>query len=122
MFLFLTNLPLAFADNIDISGNYRCRGDGFLTHSKFDEPTVVTKTGDTFNFKWTNKNTVFYGTGILQKQQLAIIYWLPANPAIAGVVTYQILPNGDLSGKWTEKGAEVTGNEYCEKLATISKG
>lgn len=121
--LFLTLLVYLAVDIVNaaqspivLTGNYRCKGDNIFNSGKFDEPTTVTKTGDTYHFIWQNGPLTFHGNGILQNNQLAIIYWVPINPAQTGVVTYQILPNGDLSGRWTTRGGMKTGNEYCQKL------
>lgn len=101
---------------LDISGRYRCRGNDFLNHTTFDEPTVVIKTGETFLFTWINKNLAFNGTGILQERTVSTVFWTPSNMASPGVVTYQVLANGDLKGKWTIKDSKIIGDEYCEKL------
>jgi hypothetical protein len=99
-----------------ITGNFRCKGEDFLNNKKFDEPTVVTKNKETYHFIWKNGSITFHGTGILHQQQLAIAYWNPANLADMGVVTYLVLANGDLSGRWTTKKRQITGKEYCEKI------
>jgi hypothetical protein len=100
----------------DISGHYLCKGEDFLNNTTFDEPTSVIKTGNTYFFTWINKDLTFYGTAILQNKTISAVFWTISNANLPGVVTYQVLPNGDLKGKWTVKGAKVTGNEYCKKL------
>lgn len=108
----------ASATSPDITGRYRCTGDDFLNHTTFDEPSTLKKTGDTYTFEWHNKNIVFNGTAIRLGETISAIFWSPTIPtATPGVVTYHILPNGDLKGKWTIKEGQVTGNEYCQKLA-----
>jgi hypothetical protein len=114
---FQANAITPGANVANIPGDYRCRGDDFINHKKFDEPTVVTQTGETYHFIWQNDSMLFHGTGILHNQQLSIVYWVPINSSNIGVVTYQVLPNGDLSGKWTTKNGQITGKEYCEKIS-----
>lgn len=102
----------------DITGKYRCQGDDLFTQGTFDEPTVITKTGDTYHFLWQNKSVLFQGNGILLNNQLSIVYWVDQNPKDFGVVSYQILQNGDLKGKWTPRNGQKTGNEFCQKIKT----
>ncbi|MBA2654783.1 MAG: hypothetical protein H0U71_06925 [Gammaproteobacteria bacterium] len=104
------------ANSIDLTGHYRCQGNDFLNHSTFDEPTVVTKTGETYLFTWINKNLVFYGTAILQDNVISSVFWTPTHLNAPGVVTYRVLPNGDLKGKWSIKDSRMVGDEYCTKL------
>jgi|LakMenEpi03Aug12_release.lakeMendotaPanAssembly.Ray.scaffolds.fasta_scaffold570961_2 hypothetical protein len=101
---------------LDISGKYRCQGHDFLNNTTFDEPSSVVKTGDTFLFTWKNNNLIFHGTGILQNRTLSVVFWNLANMSVPGVVTYEVLPNGDLKGKWTIKESNKVGDEYCTKL------
>lgn len=96
--------------------SYQCQGEDFLNRSTFDEPTRLTKTGTTYSFVWMNKQTAFYGTSILLDDTLSSVFWTPKEPTLAGLVTYKILPNGDLKGRWTIKGSQISGDEYCKKL------
>lgn len=100
----------------DITGRYRCVGEDFLNKTTFDEPTEVTRSGDTYFFKWVNKNLEFDGTGILNDGMVSAIFWAKDIEAIPGVVAYRVLPNGDLKGKWTIKRSQKQGNEYCHKI------
>lgn len=103
--------------SVDISGKYRCTGTDFLNHGTFDEPTEVKKTGQTYSFHWTNKKLHFYGTAIVYNSHVSSLFWTPTLPnATPGVVYYDILPNGDLKGRWTIKNSDQTGEEYCQKL------
>lgn len=105
------------AFSADITGKYRCTGEDFLNQSTFDEPTVLTKTGGTYTFEWLNHNLLFKGTAILLDKTLSAIFWAPSIPgSTPGIVTYKILPNGDLQGLWSVRGGEVIGKEYCKKL------
>lgn len=115
--VFCLLLLSATSYGLDISGQYRCTGEDFLNKTTFDEPTTVEKKGDTYLFKWLNKGIWFHGSAILLNNTIAAIFWSPTFPNITpGVVTYQVLPNGDLKGKWTVRDGKVTGNEYCVKL------
>lgn len=111
-------LPINFAKaTINLEGNYRCTGEDFLNQSTFDEPTVLKKSGQTYTFEWQNKKLKFMGTAILLDNTLSAIFWTPTIPtATPGVVTYKILPNGDLEGRWTIKNGAITGREYCKKI------
>lgn len=105
------------AASFEITGKYRCTGEDFLNHTTFDEPTVLKKTGSTYTFEWMNHNILFKGTAILLDHTLSAVFWTPTIPgATPGIVTYKILPNGDLQGHWTIEGGQITGKEYCKKL------
>lgn len=99
-----------------LEGQYRCTGHDFLNKTTFDEPTTLTKKGDTYSFVWKNNNIVFYGTAILQANTLSSVFWTLSNMSTPGVVTYQVLPNGDLKGKWTIKESRQVGDEYCYRV------
>jgi hypothetical protein len=115
--LFSVFLPISIASAIDLEGKYRCTGEDFLNQSTFDEPTVLKKSGQTYTFEWQNKNLKFMGTAIRLENTLSAIFWVPTIPsATPGVVTYKILPNGDLEGRWTIRNGEITGKEYCKRL------
>lgn len=100
----------------ELLGHYRCTGSDFLTHTQFDEPTMVEKKGDLFFFTWINKNKLFYGKAVRSENVLSAIFWNSTNDLDAGVVTYHILANGDFKGKWAHKNSHQMGDEYCVKL------
>ncbi len=116
-------LPICLTNAaINLEGKYRCTGEDFLNNSTFDEPTILKKSGQTYTFEWQNKNLKFMGTAILLENTLSAIFWIPTIPsATPGVVTYKILPNGDLAGRWTTRNGQITGKEYCKKLSFFIK-
>lgn len=114
-FMFFSTALFAIT-NVDISGKYRCKGPEFNTGLNFDEPTVVSKTGETYRFEWSNKDILFIGTGILQGKTVSVLFWDSKHIFSPGIVVYQIQENGDLKGKWTINNLKKIGDEYCEKL------
>lgn len=108
----------------DISGNYLCMGDDASKKSPYEKvPLVVTKNGDVLSFRWdfsSQKMGIILGLGIPNVNQpnvIAGVFWDSKATTNIGVITYQVKPDGSLSGNWAIPGGTAWGLESCTKTS-----
>ena len=100
----------------DISGEYGVAGtneDG----SEYQGTLKVIKHGDVLQFRW-NAGNQYDGVGVLNGNIVAAAFTGGADGKGCGVVTYKLLANGTLDGKWAYWGDNNVGTEK----ATHSSG
>lgn len=103
---------------VDISGAYKCMGKDPLNKSDYAIDLLVTKTGETYSFKWGGTGKEYSGTGLFSKNinnVIAVEFWNPNNQNTSGVILYQVQPDGTLNGDWTIADQRLTGSEICNK-------
>jgi len=115
--------PLCSAAPPDLSGSYTCSGKDAVDNSEYTVDMTVTKNGDVYNYKgvetgMNNKTQNYMGTGLFAKNSNSILaseFWQVDNLNKAGVIIYQIQPDGSLEGVWTWRDKNAVGSEICKK-------
>jgi hypothetical protein len=118
IFLILGSKPLFAAQNQDIEGIYKCTGYDPFVKSGYELVLTITKTQDTYHFKWDELEEIYFGTGFFSRQSPNIIateFWNPKIRERSGLTIYSVKPNGVLEGEWTRAGKEIIGTENCKK-------
>jgi|GEM_PF-4730106 len=69
----------------------------------YDGTLTIEPHGAVYHLSWQIGDTVFAGVGLLQDDTLAV-GWDQRQPC--GVITYQVLPDGSLTGLWAEYGRD----------------
>lgn len=101
----------------DIAGDYAVVGT-YEDGSPYKGALAVIKHGDVYQFRWT-AGKQFDGIGIPNGNVVAVAFTSRGDGKGCGVVTYQVLADGTLEGKWgywgvnesgTEKGTRTTGS------------
>lgn len=118
--LSLLSSPLYAAD---ITGNYHCTGSDPFSKSDYTSELTITRTGETYGFKWGVAGKEFSGTGVISRQGkdfVAAEYWNPSNENNSGVVIYKITDDNTLEGDWTVSEKNLIGSETCKKEVTES--
>lgn len=103
------------ADDIDISGVYRC--DGVNPQGKpYRGMVEIVKMNDAFQLRWTfpQSTDAALGIGIVTNGVLAVSYY---GGDTAGVVVYKINANKPMVGQWTVVGSE--GGVFEETLTRL---
>ena len=135
----------ATANPPDIAGAYDVAGTN-PTGTPYKGELAVDKRGDVYQFRWTAGKT-YDGVGVANGNVVAVAFTEGSDGKGCGVVSYKVLADGALDGKWgywgvNERGAEkatrtsgsglagaydVTGNnpdgkQYKATLAITAKG
>lgn len=116
--LALSLCVLAAPAYADIAGSYKCTGYDPDDKSSYNADLMVTKTGDTYSFKWTESDSSFSGTGLYSKSSADVVaaeFWNPKNQNKSGVIIYQAKPDGVLDGTWAYSDKATIGTESCKK-------
>lgn len=103
------------AEEIDISGVYRC--DGVNPQGKpYRGMVEIVKMNDAFQLRWTfpQSDDAALGIGIVSHGVLAVSYY---GGDTAGVVVYKINANKPMVGTWTVVGSE--GGVFQETLTRL---
>lgn len=94
---------------IDIAGDYAIVGtneDG----SRYKGTLKVIKRGDVYQFRWDAGNQ-YDGIGVPNWNVVAVAFTGGTDGKGCGVVTYKVLANGTLNGKWGYWGVDASGTE-----------
>lgn len=97
----------------DISGSYNVTGtneDGSPYRGTLD----VIKRGDVFQFKW-NAGKQYDGVGVPNGNVVAVAFTEGSDGKGCGVVSYRILGDGTLDGKWGYWGVNESGTEKATR-------
>ncbi|HXD32950.1 MAG TPA: hypothetical protein VN643_17630 [Pyrinomonadaceae bacterium] len=97
------------AVNPDIAGSYSVAGtneDG----SAYKGELQVIKHGDVYQFRW-NAGKQYDGVGVESGNVIAVAFTEGTDGKGCGVVSYQVLADGALDGKWGYWGTDESGTE-----------
>lgn len=106
---------------MDFSGNYECKGYDPIGKSNYDNPLIVVKNGDAFNFQWMNSTKgypILLGTGVTNNDlpnAISIVIWDPVRSTYFGTEIFAAKSDGSMTGTWVLKGENIIGNEHCVK-------
>ena len=89
-------------------GEYSVEGTSPGGSGKYTGQVTVAKTGDTFRVTWLVGGTTFMGTGIGNKDSIAVSYM--SDDGKTGLAFYGS-DGGDWSGVWTYSGGNQMGAE-----------
>src|SRR5882762_9464593 len=110
----------------DIAGEYTVTGSN-ENGSPYKGTLAVIKHGDVYQFRW-NAGKQYDGIGIPNGNVVAVAFTGGANGKGCGVVTYRVLGDGNLDGKWgywgvnesgTEKGTRTSGSDLAGDYNTL---
>lgn len=93
----------------DIAGSYAVTGtneDG----SAYKGELEIIKHGDVYQFRW-NAGKQYDGVGVENGKVIAVAFTEGSDGKGCGVVSYQVLGNGVLDGKWGYWGTDESGTE-----------
>jgi hypothetical protein len=99
----------------DIAGHYAIVGtneDG----SPYKGALEVIKQGDVYQFRW-NAGKQYYGVGVPNGNVVAVAFTGGSDGKGCGVVSYQILADGTLDGKWGYWGVNESGTERAARTS-----
>src|SRR5439155_16196988 len=99
----------------DIAGDYAIVGtneDG----SPYKGSLEVIKHGDVYQFRW-DAGKQYDGIGVPNGNVVAVAFTGGSNGKGCGVVSYQILADGTLDGKWGYWGTDESGTERAERTS-----
>lgn len=104
----LLTATMALADPV---GRYRVHGTNPGGGSPYSGTVTVTRTGDTYRVVWVIGGTRYVGTGLGDKDFIAVSYRAGNH---TGLALYG--PNGDgWAGVWTYAGGRQIGTEFWER-------
>ena len=105
------NKKTALADvpPADIAGDYAVTGSN-ENGSPYKGTLTVIKHGDVYQFRW-NTGKDYDGVGVPNGNVIAVAFTSGANGKGCGVVSYQLLDDGTLDGKWGYWGVDESGTE-----------
>ncbi len=107
--------PEVIAPTADIAGDYAITGtneDG----SPYKGALKVIKHGDVYQFRW-EAGKQYDGVGIPNGNVVAVAFTGGNNGEGCGVVNYQMLADGTLSGKWGYWGVNEMGTETATRTS-----
>lgn len=99
----------------DIAGEYSVAGaneDG----SPYKGGLQVIKHGDVYQFRW-NAGKQYDGVGVSNGNVVAVAFTAGADGSGCGVVSYQLLSDGTLDGKWGYWGRDEMGTEKATRTS-----
>ncbi len=108
------NQPVA---NTDVAGHYDVTGtneDG----SPYKGALEIIKHGDAYQFRW-NAGKEYDGVGVENGSVLAVTFTEGTDGKGCGVVTYKVLGDGTLDGKWGFWGVNEAGAEKAKHTKGI---
>lgn len=114
---FLLAVAVALLCNVAVAvaaepvGNYTIAGSNPGDHGKYAGTVSVTKTGDTYHVVWVVGGTRYIGTGIGDKNFLAVSY---KSGDDSGLALYGA-DGGNWSGIWAYSGAQQLGTEVWNR-------
>jgi hypothetical protein len=100
---------------VDISGDYAVAGTN-EDDSPYKGALKVIKHGDVYQFRW-DAGKQYDGIGIPNGNVVAVAFTGGTNGAGCGVVSYQLLANGVLDGKWGYWGKNEMGTETATRTS-----
>ena len=104
---------LAAAPPADIAGEYTVTGSN-ENGSPYKGTLTVIKHGDVYQFRW-NTGKQYDGIGVPNGNVVAVAFTSGANGKGCGVVSYQVLDEGTLDGKWGYWGVNESGTERATR-------
>ena len=109
------NKKVALADvpPADIAGDYAVTGSN-ENGSPYKGTLAVIKHGDVYQFRW-NTGKDYDGVGVPNGNVIAVAFTSGANGKGCGVVSYQLLDDGTLDGKWGYWGVDESGTERATR-------
>ena len=99
----------------DIAGEYTVVGTN-ENGSPYKGALEVIKHGDVYQFRW-NAGKQYDGIGIPNAGVVAVAFTGGATGEGCGVVSYQILADGTLDGRWGSWGVNESGTERAERTS-----
>lgn len=99
----------ATARAVDLGGEYAIQGTSPGSDVVYHGQAKVIQQGDVYVVAWRIGEERYIGTGLLLDDSFAVVYEGPGTPA--GLVLYKILPNGALTGIYTNLGQTQVGTE-----------
>ncbi len=99
----------------DITGSYAITGTN-ENGSAYQGALQVIKHGDVYQFRW-NAGRQYDGVGIPNGNVVAVAFTEGSDGKGCGVVSYRILGDGTLDGKWGYWGLNESGTEVATRTA-----
>jgi len=99
----------------EIAGDYEIAGTN-PNGSPYKGALKVIKHGDVYQFRWA-AGTQSDGVGVTNGDVVAVAFTAGTNGKGCGVVSYQLLPDGTLDGKWGFWGVDVMGTEKATRTS-----
>ena len=99
----------------DIAGHYAIAGtneDG----TPYKGALEIIKHGDVYQFRW-DAGRQYDGVGVQNENVVAVAFTAGGNGKGCGVVSYQILADGTLDGKWGYWGMDESGTESAARTS-----
>ena len=116
--LLLLLLNVSGADNIHQtyqikSGTYELRGSNDSSgHLDYRGEVVILPQGDNYALMWKiGRSQTQVGVGILHKNILSVSY-IDTSRGAAGVMSFQVVSEDELDGKWAGLNDTIYGREY----------
>ena len=97
----------------DIAGDYEVTGSN-ENGSPYKGTLAVIKHGEVYQFRW-NAGKQYDGVGVPNGNVVAVAFTGGANGKGCGVVSYQMLDDGTLDGKWGYWGVDESGTERATR-------
>ncbi len=116
--LFSFILALAFASTTlasDITGKYFLEGTNPGGGGAYQGEALVIQKDDVYVVAWRIANQQFMGTGLRMDESFAVVYEGEGVPA--GLVLYKILPDGGMTGIYTNLGHTAVGTEVWKPIS-----
>ncbi len=107
--VFLTTIFVATALASDISGRYSLQGTDPGNGGTYHGEVLVVRKDDVYVVAWRIGDQRFVGTGLRVDDGFAVVYESRDTPA--GLVLYKILPDGSMTGIYTNLGQTRVGTE-----------
>lgn len=107
--------PKSATPSTDIAGDYSVVGTN-ENGSPYKGALEVIKHGDVYQFRWT-AGKQYDGIGVPNGNVVAVAFTGGAVGKGCGVVSYQILSDGTLDGRWGYWGLNESGTEKAERTS-----
>ncbi|HKO98668.1 MAG TPA: hypothetical protein VJU86_16840 [Pyrinomonadaceae bacterium] len=110
-----TNSPAAHSEPVtaDIAGSYNATGTN-PNGSPYRGTLEVIKRGEVFQFRWT-AGQQYDGVGVQSGDVVAVAFTEGNDGKGCGVVSYRIMNDGELDGRWGYWGVDQSGDEKATR-------
>lgn len=110
-----TNSPASHSEpvNVDIAGSYNATGTN-PNGSPYRGTLEVIKRGEVFQFRW-NAGQQYDGVGAQIGNVVAVAFTEGSDGKGCGVVSYRIVNDNELDGKWGYWGVDQSGSEKATR-------
>lgn len=99
----------AFGQTRDITGIYAATGTNPGGRGAYRGDVIVVEDGEVYQVAWTIAGARHVGTGVLRGNQFSVVY-APEGQG-TGIAVYELQPDGNLDGVWTNLGGSTLGSE-----------